>query len=83
MGLKSFITNRCTNTEDTQLYLKEDAIYRFLSTRRRRLVIVTLDDRVGNVTVPELARAVAASETGAEPFAVTEDVYQRCYVSVY
>jgi len=83
MGLRNFMTHHCTDTEDTQMYLKEDAVYCLLSARRRQLVIVELNDRDGNVSVSELVRAVAASETGVEPFAVTEDVYQRYYISVY
>jgi len=84
MGLRRFIRDRCIAPDHTgTVGLQADTVYRLLGNRRRRVLLTTLDEHSDAVTVSELARTVGAAETGAEPFALETQAYERFYVSVY
>lgn len=84
MGLIRYIKSRCTVHDNTTIALEEEDVYRILSSRRRRLLLLVLDERDDDeVTISELARAVASRDTGAEPLDVPNDTYERIYVSLY
>lgn len=84
MNLRRFIPNNSTVSDCPSIDLETDEVYRILSARRRRLVLLQLADLAAEeVTLEELARAVAAEETGAAAFDVPSDAYETAYVSLY
>lgn len=67
MDLRRLIPNRSTDRDHTVVDLEAEEIYRILSARRRRLLLPRLADLEGEeIAVAELARTVAAEETGAD-----------------
>lgn len=59
-----------------------DALFRSLTTDRRREIVRLVADRPG-ITRDDLAHQLAAATTDSRPIAVTDDAYQRARTSLH
>lgn len=83
MNLRRFIPSSRIESNQPNINVPEHDVYRILSAHRRRLIISILDERGdGQVSVSELAHAVASRETGTDPLGISEDEFKRVYVAV-
>lgn len=73
---------RIDHTNNT-VDIEADELYRLLSHRRRRVAISLLEERGEEIVQDELARSVAAIESGAAPLEVNEKKYESVYVALY
>ena len=84
MDLRRFIPNRRTDYDHTALDLREDEIYRILAKRRRRLLLIALNEHPdGLVSVTELARDVAARGSPSIDSDTSRKEYNATYVALY
>ncbi|NIC01034.1 hypothetical protein [Halobacterium sp. R2-5] len=84
MNLRRLIPTTSNVSDRPSIDLETDEVYRILSARRRRLVLLQLANlEAEKVTLEELARAVAAKETGAAAFDIPSDAYKAAYVSLH
>lgn len=84
MDLRRFIPNRRTDLDRAALDLREEVVYRILAKRRRRLLLVALDEHPDEVvSLTELAREVAAQDSVSIDSDTPEKEYNATYVALY
>lgn len=84
MDLRRFIPNTRTDSSRPNIDLEENDVYRILSARRRRLVVLRLAAlEAEELTLEELAREIASRETGAGGLEIPPDAYEAAYVTLY
>lgn len=67
---------------ETEAPLERDVVYTLLSSRRRRNVLHALYDADGSSTVADLARQLAAWETGQTPTTISSKERKRAYTAL-
>lgn len=60
-----------------------DTFFETLANVRRRFVLSHLGRTVGGVSIDTLAREIAGWENGLAPNRISDDDYERVYVSLY
>lgn len=84
MNLRRFIPNIRTDSDRPSIDLEADEVYRLLAKRRRRLLLVALDDHPDErVSLSELARDVAAQEESTIAGDAPRKEYNVTYVALY
>ncbi len=72
-----------SNMSQTTDTLSKDNIFEVLSSSRRRYVIYYLYSHEGTAELKELARHIAAWESGAPLESITDEETRRVYISLY
>lgn len=84
MNLRRFIPTSCTERDRANIDLAADEVYRILGNRRRRLLLVALDNHADEqVSLGELARDVAAQDEPTIGDDAPREAYDATYVALY
>lgn len=84
MGLRRFLKTRSTDNNHADIALTEADVYDVLAAKRRRQLLLVLDDRDDSeIPLAEAARTIATQEEETPPSELPAEAYERVYVSLY